>query len=102
MRINSFVPSEAIFNDNSIKKAGSDNKVNSSESFMDVLKNKLDGVNDKQVEAETTTQKFIQGDDVDVHQVMLSSTEAKLSLDLAVQVRNKLVEAYQELNRMQL
>lgn len=45
---------------------------------------------------------YIQGDNTDIHNVMLSTEEAKMSLELAVQVRNKIVDAYQELNRMQL
>lgn len=71
-------------------------------SFLDTLKQKLDEVNEKQIEAEATTEAFIKGDDIDIHEVMLAGEEAKLSLQMAVQVRNKLVEAYQELNRMQL
>lgn len=45
---------------------------------------------------------FIKGDETDIHNVMLNAEEAKMSMELAVQVRNKLVEAYQELSRMQL
>lgn len=79
-----------------------DNNNDTGLSFVDTLKNKLDEVNDQQIEADKVTQAFIEGDNVDVHQVMISSAEAQQSLDLAVQVRNKLVEAFQEINRMQL
>jgi flagellar hook-basal body complex protein FliE len=48
------------------------------------------------------TEAFISGEDLNIHEVMLITEEAKMSLQLAVQVRNKLVEAYQEINRMQL
>jgi flagellar hook-basal body complex protein FliE len=71
-------------------------------SFVDTLKEKLNEINDQQISADAATESLIKGEDVDVHQVMLLTEEAKLSLQLAVQVRNKLVEAYQELNRMQL
>lgn len=71
-------------------------------SFFDTLKEKLDEVNSQQLEADAVTQAFIKGDNVDVHQVMIAGEEAKQSLELAVQVRNKLVEAFQEINRMQL
>ena len=84
-------------------------KINSSEeskseglSFMDTLKEKLDEVNEKQIRSANVTEAFIRGENVDIHEVMIVGEEAKLSLQLAVQVRNKLVEAYQELNRMQL
>lgn len=71
-------------------------------SFLDILSSKLDSVNDKQVASEETTQKYILGEEKDIHNVMISTEEAKMSLELAVQVRNKIVEAYQEISRMQL
>lgn len=70
--------------------------------FLNTLKNKLNQVNEKQIIAEESTDSFLKGEETDIHKVMLDSEEAKLSIELAVQVRNKLIEAYQELNRMQL
>jgi flagellar hook-basal body complex protein FliE len=104
MKINQFVPDSRIFeamSNSQTLKANLNTKSNGI-SFMETLKEKLDAVNDKQIHAEVVTEKFIKGDDVDIHQVMLATEEAKLSLQLAVQIRNKLVEAYQEINRMQL
>lgn len=101
MKINGFAPNSEIFTKMSI---GQENKVekSSNSTFGDVLKSELDKVNESQVASEQLTEKFIKGDDVDVHNVMVAGEEAKLSLQLAVQVRNKLVEAYQEISRMQL
>lgn len=73
-----------------------------SNNFLDTLKEKLSEVNDKQIEADNLTQKFIKGEEDDIHKVMLSTEEARLSLELAVQIRNKLVDAYGEFNRMQI
>lgn len=103
MRINSFVPSEKIFEtfNNGINNSGNNVEKNSG-TFGSILKEKLDHVNDLQLKAEDMTQKFIQGDDVELHDMMITTEESKLSLQMAVQVRNKLVEAYQELSRMQL
>ncbi|CDI49808.1 flagellar hook-basal body complex protein FliE [Clostridium tetani] len=100
MKINEFIPNNMIFkNDinNKIEKKKEENN-----GFSHMLKNKLDQVNEKQIKAEETTENFLQGEETDIHKVMLDSEEAKLSVELAVQVRNKLIEAYQELNRMQL
>ena len=88
--------------DNAKQTAQADNSGENGVSFFDTLKQKLDEVNNQQIEADQVTQAFIKGDDVDVHQVMIAGEEAKQSLELAVQVRNKLVEAFQEINRMQL
>lgn len=99
MKINGFVPDSSIFqtnNDNSKSKEAS------GLSFLDTLKEKLNDVNEEQIEANVLTDKMIKGEDVDIHQVMLKTEEAKMSLQLAVQVRNKILEAYQEINRIQL
>lgn len=89
-------------NMNSLDSTDSTGNSDSGISFFDTLKQKLDEVNNDQLNADATTEAFIKGDNVDVHQVMIASEEAKQSLELAVQVRNKLVEAFQEINRMQL
>lgn len=99
MKIGNFVPDSSIFDN---IKPGKKVETKESESFFDTLKQKLDEVNDKQINAENITEQFIKGEDVDIHEVMLTTEEAKMSLQLAVQIRNKIVEAYQEINRMQL
>lgn len=106
MNINQFVPSSTITKLDSMGGSSTNNNVNTDTSggldFSSILKNKLDEVNNQQISADNITNQFIQGDNVDVHQVMLSTQEAQMSLQLAVQVRNKIVESYQELNRMQV
>ncbi|WP_234119833.1 flagellar hook-basal body complex protein FliE [Clostridium hydrogenum] len=101
MRVDEFIPSNVM----NVLQGGQNNQNangNNNISFGNILEQQLSAVNDKQVDAENTTNQFVAGDDIDVHQVMLSTEEAKLSLDLAIQVRNKLVDAYQELNRTQI
>ena len=107
MKINDFIPDNYIYSKlNSINSIGSeDEKVESKSStgsFAETLKNKLDEVNEKQLESEKATESFIKGESTDIHEVMIKTEEAKLSLQLAVQIRNKIVEAYQEINRMQV
>ena len=98
MRINGFTPDESIFATmNSKESLTAENT-----SFSSVFKSTLDSINDKQIYSDNITNEFIAGGDVEIHEVMLATEEAKMSLQLAVQVRNKLVEAVQELTRMQL
>lgn len=73
-----------------------------STNFSEILKNELDKVNDIQLNAEQATQDLLTGKATDVHQVLIATEEAKLSLEMAVQIRNKLVDAYQEISRMQI
>jgi flagellar hook-basal body complex protein FliE len=103
MNINQFIPTSGIYSNSNITSANDgSNSQTGSVDFSSVLKGELDKVNDQQVDANNTTQQFIEGQDVNIDQVMLSNSEASMSLNMAVQVRNKLVEAYQELEKMQV
>jgi flagellar hook-basal body complex protein FliE len=85
--------------DNTIAK--NDVEKTKTEDFSSVLKSKLDEVNNKQIEADNATEKFIKGD-IDVDKLMTTTEEAKMALQMAAQVRNKLVESYQEITRISL
>ncbi|AEF94646.1 Flagellar hook-basal body complex protein fliE [Desulfotomaculum nigrificans CO-1-SRB] len=70
--------------------------------FAELLNNAINKLNDSQLKADEVMQKFLVGDVQDIHQVTIAMQEAKLTMQLAVEVRNKIVEAYQEISRMQL
>jgi len=72
------------------------------ESFGRLLSQALDHLNRIQMEANASSARLAAGEPVDLHDVMLAVEEADLSLRLALQMRNKLMEAYQEINRMQV
>lgn len=71
-------------------------------SFKDIISTEIDKLNNQQIKADKLTQGFISGQVEDLHTVLIATEEARLSLELAVQVRNKCVEAYKEINNMQL
>ncbi|MFC5702138.1 flagellar hook-basal body complex protein FliE [Cohnella faecalis] len=71
------------------------------ESFAAFLKNALDGVAAQETNVHKVTDQFIIGN-ADVNDVMIAATQAELSLSLTSQVRNKVIEAYQEIMRMQM
>lgn len=71
-------------------------------SFGEVLSRALDDVNKAQLKADETTKKFLTGEIQDIHQVTIAAEEARIMMQLAVEVRNKVVEAYQEMSRMQV
>jgi len=62
----------------------------------------LSNVNNQQLKADRMSQEFAVGKSDNVHELMITLTEAKLALDLTIQVRNRAVEAYQEIMRMQV
>ncbi len=84
--------------DNSNKNLNESDKVN----FTDVLNNAVNKVNDSQVKANNDIEALIKGDDITMHEVMLSTQEAQISMQLMLEMRNKLYDAYKELSSVQL
>ncbi|TLS36732.1 flagellar hook-basal body complex protein FliE [Pseudalkalibacillus caeni] len=75
---------------------------NASANFGDMLKNAINQVNDTQKESDLMTNKLVTGEVQDVHQVMIAAQKASIALNMTVQVRNKVIESYQEIMRMQM
>lgn len=71
-------------------------------SFGSYLKDAIKELNASQLQADSSINSFIKGDQIDVHQVMLSMQKAELTLNLAMQLRNKVISAYEEIMRMQV
>lgn len=69
-------------------------------SFEEVLRASLQEVNELQKEADEAIRELAKGQSQDLHRTMILMEKAELSLKLMVQVRNKLLDAYQELTRM--
>lgn len=69
-------------------------------SFTDSLKGALDTVNATQQNASTMSAAYEKGEVVDVAKVMLARQEAGVAFEATLQVRNKLLNAYQDIMRM--
>ncbi|WP_257985474.1 flagellar hook-basal body complex protein FliE [Bacillus sp. V5-8f] len=70
------------------------------QSFASVLKESIDKVNEAQAVSDNFTEKLARGENVDLHQVMIASQKASVMMQATLEVRNKVVEAYQEMMRM--
>lgn len=66
--------------------------------LMDVIKE----VNSAQSESAAMKDAFMTGQNVELHELMISMERAGLAMELTLQVRNKLLDAYQEISRMQV
>jgi flagellar hook-basal body complex protein FliE len=71
-------------------------------SFSDFLGQMVQDVNAKQANAAGAVEGVLSGQNVPLHQAMIAMEEASVSFQLMVEVRNKLLESYQELMRMQI
>ena len=70
-------------------------------SFRDVLKQALGEVSKLQEEAQDAIAAFVRGEPVELHQVMAATEEAGIALDMLIEIRNKLTEAYRTVISMQ-
>ncbi|HOE56109.1 MAG TPA: flagellar hook-basal body complex protein FliE [Bacillota bacterium] len=69
-------------------------------SFMDFLNNALQETNKLQLESEQLNEAFAMGKNDNLHQVMIAAEKADIALQFTIQIRNKILEAYQEIMRM--
>lgn len=69
-------------------------------SFGDQLKRALGEVSSQQDNAQDYLQRFVRGEPVELHQVMASAEEASISLEMLVELRNKLMDAYKTVVNM--
>ncbi|WP_438286917.1 flagellar hook-basal body complex protein FliE [Peribacillus butanolivorans] len=70
--------------------------------FASVLKDSLNKVNETQVASDNLSTKLVNGEDVELHSVMIASQKASITMQATLEVRNKVVEAYQEMMRMSI
>jgi flagellar hook-basal body complex protein FliE len=73
-----------------------------SDGFGAILNQAIAQVAGQQHQADASMGAFLRGESEEVHQVALDVQRAELSLEMFLQMRNKVVQAYQEVMRMQL
>lgn len=83
---------------NNSQKTDSSNQT----SFSELLKNSISSLNESQVTSDNMTNALAAGKDVNLDEVMIAAQKASISLTAATEFRNKAVEAYQEIMRMQM
>lgn len=82
-----------------LQKLGSSGK---GDDFANTMMDALKQVNETQQESQQLRDKFMANQPVDLDDLMISMEKASTALQLTMQVRNKLLEAFQEINRMQI
>jgi flagellar hook-basal body complex protein FliE len=70
-----------------------------SSSFGDMLTNSINQVNQLQVEADSNINNLVTGKQPDIHQTMIAMEKASISFELLMQIRNKVISAYDSIMR---
>lgn len=103
MNINGFTPSSSAFAEisggagNAVSGAG-----NSGEGFGSVVKDAVESLENSQKAADQEIGKAVTGESPDLHKTIIALQSADLKFQLGMQVRNKLLGAYEEIMRMQV
>lgn len=72
------------------------------EDFKSYLKGALDNLSETQAQSNNATQSLMNGNMDNLHQVMITAEKASVTMQTTLEIRNKVVEAYQEIMRMQV
>ncbi len=70
--------------------------------FKNLMSMAMNALNNTQVDADVAMQQLAAGQNIELHNVMLAAEKASLTLQLALQVKNRITEAYQQLMNMQI
>ncbi|MED1917386.1 flagellar hook-basal body complex protein FliE [Bacillus thuringiensis] len=73
-----------------------------SQEFSSFLSDAMNKVNQAQVESSNLADRFAAGEITDLHQVTVAGQKASVMLQMTMQVRNKMIESYQEIMRMSI
>jgi len=102
MEINGVRPPEMLQSQLSAAKPAGIESGEGAVSFKSLLADAVAQVNQLQQNADASAVKLAAGDNIALDEVMMAVQKADLALQMTMQVRNKLVEAYQEVARMQI
>jgi len=72
------------------------------ESFANILKQSIENMNNVQAVSDQKTEALVNGDIEDLHEVMIAAQKASITIDATVQVQKKVIDAYNEIMRMQV
>lgn len=89
---------------NPVKSVSQNNDIQNENviSFGDYLKNALNSVNQLQLDSQQIGVDFAAGKTDNIHEVMLAGEKADIAMQLTMQIRNKVLDAYNEIMRMQI
>ncbi len=94
MKVSSIILNKSFSVENNQKKSESD--------FKNVFEGLIKQADNSEKQAEKLTEDFVMGKDVPIHEVMIAAEKAKTNLELLVEIRNRALDTYKELTKMQI
>ncbi|KNY28385.1 flagellar hook-basal body complex protein FliE [Pseudobacteroides cellulosolvens] len=78
------------------------NTENKGLNFAEIFNNAINSVNDLQIQSKELTENLAVGRTDNIHEVLIAGEKAEVALQLTMQIRNKILDAYSEIMRMQI
>lgn len=97
INLDSLMPKPSIYQNRRQDKQGERNPF---EGFFNILSEALSKVNNLQNEAEILTQGLVTGEIDNIHEVMIAAQKAEIALELTLEIRNKILAAYDKIMMM--
>lgn len=91
-----------VYNPDIIKSSIDDKKISEKSGFKDFLHGAIDKLNTYENEANRMGEMLATGEVDNIHEVMIASQKAEIALQFAIEVKNKVMDAYKEIMRMQV
>ncbi|MDA8233849.1 MAG: flagellar hook-basal body complex protein FliE [Clostridia bacterium] len=85
-----------------VSQVTNNQKIDGDSGFGEMLKKAIDDVNTLQKQSQEAKVKMATGEVEDLHSVMIAGAKASIAMQFTLQVRNKVIESYQEIMRMQI
>lgn len=85
-----------------ISRKGAEGSSTNAPKFSETLKDMINQVDQMQSDSAQKVENFMAGTEGNIHEVMAAVEEARLSFQLMMEIRNKLLDSYQEVMRMQV
>ena len=103
MAIESLSPVSAVSDASRVLTAdGGLSHTGNSNNFFQLVSEKLHNIDNSIKQSDSLVASYIKGENIPVHEVVVALGKTKTEIQLAVEIRNKLLESYQEITRIQL
>jgi flagellar hook-basal body complex protein FliE len=84
------------------QKAARANETEEKESFSNILSDAVDYIEETEAESDAASQALLTGESDDIHTALIAAQKAEIAVSYAVQIRNKMIEAYNDIMNMQV
>lgn len=84
------------------QKAAKANEAKENQDFSNLLSDAIDAIKETEAESDAASEALLTGESNDIHTALIASQKAEIAVSYAVQIRNKMIDAYNDIMNMQV